>query len=164
MGGVVQYNLMDILTLEGGLVFSLKGVKYKNSFATYDYKSVTNVFYIVIPITAKYVYDLGAIGLYGQLGPYIGIALAGKNKTVDELSYGDDATHTHTVDFGSSSSDDLKRADFGLTLGVGVVVFNNIQAGIFLEQGLLNLSPYTGNGYRIKNSVFGLTVLYVLGK
>ena len=163
MGGVIQYNLMDALALEGGLLFSFKGVKYKGSDLGYDYKEAYNLFYMVIPITAKYTFDLGSISIYGQAGPYIGIGLAGKYKWEDE--YYDDEAHTETIEWGTSASnDDLKRPDFGITIGAGVVVFGNLQAGIYLEKGLANISPYTHNNYRVKNSVFGLTAVYLFRK
>lgn len=162
-GGVVGYTFIAGLSVEGGFLFALKGVKYKEIDAGDTYKDVVRLFYIVIPITAKYTYDLGAVGLYGQLGPYIGIGLAGSVRSVNEID-GDRTVETESILWGNTSSNDLKRFDMGLTLGLGVLVFNSLQAGLFMEQGLANISASTHNGRKVKNSVFGLSVVYYFGK
>jgi len=163
VGGVFEYPLMDALSLEGGLIMSLKGAKMKEEDGDYSYTQNTNLFYLVIPITAKYTADLGNIKLYGQAGPSLGIGISGKLKWTEDYD-GDEETGTETVEWGSEADDDhYKRPDIGLHIGGGVVV-SGIQFGLFYELGMANLSPSTHNGFKIKNRTFGLTATYFLGK
>jgi hypothetical protein len=128
-----------------------------------SYTETANLFYLVIPVTAKYSADLGGLKIYGQAGPYFGIGLSGKYKSTFEYE-GDKETDTETVEWGNDSeNDDLKRPDFGLHIGGGIGI-NNLQFGLFYELGLANLSPYTGDGFRIKNRTFGLAATFFFGK
>jgi len=48
-------------------------------------------------------------------------------------------------------------------LGAGVD-FNGMQVGFAFDPGLFKISSYTGEGTKIKNNVFRLTVGYRLSK
>ena len=67
------------------------------------------------------------------------------------------------VEWGSDKEkDDLKRLDFGLTMGGGVEI-NSIQIGLTYALGLANISSYTDYGTKINNRVLGLSVGYKFG-
>jgi hypothetical protein len=164
IGGVVDYSLFKGVSLEGGLLFAMKGVSQKDKSGDDWVKSNTNLFYILIPMTGKYTYDFGKIKVYGQLGPHFGIGLAGKYKYSSKID-GDKDSDSETVSWGKDEEDDdLRRLDIGLTLGLGVILFENLQAGISIEPGLANISSYRDDGVKIHNFFFGLTAVYFLGK
>ena len=159
IGGVVDFPLTDVLSIEGSLLLCLKGGKSAEEFGEFKYTENWNLFYLDFPVAIKYTYDLGKIKLYGLAGPYMALGISGKYKTTEENN-GDKETDTEVIDWGTDSeNDDFKRPDAGLHIGAGVRM-GNIQAGLFYELGLANISPYTGNGYRIKNRSVGLTASY----
>ncbi|MBN1790998.1 MAG: PorT family protein [Bacteroidales bacterium] len=162
LGGVVEVPLTDALSIEGSVIMSLKGGKFVEEFGDFKYTRSGDLIYISIPVAARYTYDLGDIKLYGLAGPYMAVGISGKYK--DKLEYnGDEETNTESVDWGNDSeTDDLKRPDAGLFLGAGVRL-GNIQAGLWYELGLLNISPYTDNGFKTLNRSFGITAAYFFG-
>lgn len=163
IGGVVDVPLTDALSVEGSLLFCLKGGKSVEEFGELKYTEIGNLYYFNFPVTIKYTYDLGNIKLYGMAGTYLALGLSGRYKTIVEYD-GDTETDTEAVDWGTDSeNDDLKRPDAGLHMGAGVRM-GSIQAGLYYELGLANISPYTGDGYRIKNRSFGLTAAYFFSK
>ncbi|MDY0099156.1 MAG: porin family protein [Bacteroidales bacterium] len=150
LGPVAEIPINDLLSFETGLIFSAKGFKYSED--SYDMK--LNLFYLDIPLTAKARYDAGFGNIYGLIGPYLGIGLTGKSVYEDE---------DEPVDWGSDSDDDdLKRLDFGLTVGAGVEI-NSIVVGLSYGLGLANISPDTDGGFKINNRVLGLSVGYWFG-
>jgi hypothetical protein len=163
MGGVIDYALTDALSLEGDLLVSLKGMRLVVKDGDYESRSYTNLYYINIPLLAKYAFDAGNLKLYGAAGPYIGIGITGKTKYKIEYG-GETETDTEKTQWGNDpDNDDLKRFDGGLHFGAGVIL-GQIQAGMFYELGLANMAPDKSNGYRIKNRVFGVTAAYFFNK
>lgn len=150
LGPIAEFPINDMLTFETGLIISAKGFKYSED--SYDMK--LNLYYLDIPLTAKASYDAGFGKIYGLLGPYLGIGLSGKSV------YGDE---DEPVDWGSDSDDDdLKRPDFGLTVGAGVEI-NSILVGLSYNFGLANISPDSDGGFKINNRVIGISVGYKFG-
>jgi hypothetical protein len=163
IGGVVDLPLTEALSVEGSLLFSLKGVRSVEESGEFTYILNGNLFYFNLPVVIKYTHDLGNIRLYGLAGPYMALGIGGKYKDIVEYD-GDRDTDTEAVEWGNDSeNDDLKRPDAGLHIGAGVRL-GVIQAGLFYELGLANISSYTGNGYKIKNRAFGITGSYYFGK
>jgi hypothetical protein len=163
MGGVIDYALTDALSLEGDLLVSLKGIRTVEKDGDYKYSSWTNLYYINIPLLAKYTFDAGSVKLYGAAGPYFGIGITGKYRYKDEYD-GETETDTEKIEWGNDpDNDDLKRFDAGLHLGAGILL-GQIQAGLFYELGLANMAPDNSGGFRIKNRVFGVTAAYFFSK
>jgi len=162
-GPVVEFPFSDLLSLETGLMFSTKGVRAENSGTDWESKSKLNINYLDIPINLRAGFDVGSMRIYGNFGPYIGIAMSAKSKwerTYDGVTEEDE----EKLDLGSDKEeDDLKRTDLGLNIGAGVGI-NAFEVGLNYGLGLANLSPGTENGYRIKNKVFSITVAYKFGK
>jgi hypothetical protein len=164
LGGVVDYSLFKGVSLEGGLLFAFKGVNQKDKHGDDWIKVHTNLFYIIIPITGKYTYDLGKIKVYGQLGPHFGIGLAGNVKMSSKID-DDRDSDSDAIEWGTDEEDDdLRRMDVGLTFGLGAILFDKLQAGITLEPGLANISSYRDDDTKVHNFFFGLTAVYFLGK
>ena len=62
----------------------------------------------------------------------------------------------------NKNNDELKRLDYGLTMGVGVEI-NSIQIGITYGLGLANISTYVEYDSKINNRVLGISVGYFFG-
>jgi hypothetical protein len=97
---------------EPGLFFAQKGGVEKVDASVYgSYKSIVKLNYLEVPV--NFVYSKRDYFFFG-FGPSVGFALSGKQK----LKY-DSGKETYKIDFGSSTDDDLKGVDAGLTLLIG---------------------------------------------
>lgn len=158
-GGIVDYPLDNMLSLESGLIFEKKGMKYDEVLLGRNVKETTNLYYIDIPITLKATKDFGAgVKLFGTAGPYFDYGLKGKVEYV-----GPTVTYDKTISWGNSGSDDLRRFDCGLTFGLGLDI-SSILVGLSYDVGLANISANQSNGMSAKNDVLKFSVGYMFGK
>jgi hypothetical protein len=159
IGATAEFPINETFAFETGLLLSSKGTKESESESGYEYTAVANLYYFDIPLTGKAYYELGGVKIYGLLGPYLGVGLSGKTK-IQETGSSD---YNETVEWGTDSeNDDLKRLDMGLTFGAGVVV-SDFEVGLSYNLGLKNISPYTGDGYKVNTRVLGISVGYKFG-
>ncbi len=163
VGLTAEFPFTDIFSFEGALLVSTKGFKVseEDSFfgQTIKYEAKQNLFYIDVPLTGKATFDFDGIKVYGAFGPYIGLGLVGKSKAKVTIA---DETETEEEDikWGSDKYEsDVKRLDFGLTIGAGVEI-NAIQVGLTYNLGLANISPYSDGGYKINHRVIGISLGY----
>ena len=90
------------------------------------------------------------------------MGLTGQSKTVTTID-GKTEKEKEDVEWGSEKGkSDLKRLDFGLTIGAGVEI-DLFQIGLGYNLGLANISPYNDGGMKINNRVIGLSVGYKFG-
>lgn len=172
-GLLYTYNFSDKLGIETGVMFNTKGFRLKfeeeeffeenpqkSSSEMIKYKVNVNLNYIDIPVMLKFNHDLNEkISLIGYTGPALGIAVGGKFKTKVEFM-GETEKDTEDVNFGNDpEEDDYKRIDLGLMMGAGVMI-SNFRVGLMYNQGLLNISPYTENGFVSRNRVLSIGVGY----
>jgi len=166
IGATAEFPFSDMFSFETGLLLSTKGFKVSDEETlggdTYGFEGKLNLIYLDIPLTAKASFDLGGAKLYGLFGPYVGIGLSGKTKL--EFTFdGETEKEEEDIEWGSDEEkSDLKRLDFGLTMGAGVEM-SSIQIGLTYNLGLANLSPNTENGFKISNRVIGISVGYKFG-
>ena len=166
-GPTVEVPIDDIMSFETGLLLSTKGYKYdeKETYMgdTYKYEEKLNALYIDIPLTCKATVDLDGIKAYGAFGPYIGVGVTGKGK-YEYTENGETEKEEEDIEWGSDENeDDLKRLDYGLTLGAGVEV-NNILIGLSYDYGLANISAYTDEGTKVKNRILRFSIGYKFGE
>ncbi len=166
IGATAEFPLAEMISFETGLLLSTKGftVSEEETFMgeTYKIEGKMNLLYLDIPLTAKASFDLGGAKIYGAFGPYLGMGLSGKSKYEGTYN-GETETYEEDIEWGSDEDEsDLKRLDFGLTMGAGVEI-NSIQIGLSYGLGLANISPYTDGGTKINNRVLGLSVGYKFG-
>jgi hypothetical protein len=168
VGATMQIPANGMFSFETGLVFINKGAKskYEETFVNeqYSYKGVINLYYIKVPLLAKATFDVGSILIFGELGPYLGIGLFGNIKS--KFTYqGETNTDNQEIIWGTdANNDELKRLDYGLTFGAGILIKKKIQVGLSYDLGLANISSYTEDGSTIKNRAINITVGYRLGK
>ncbi len=160
VGVVAEFPIMDLLSVEPGLLLDTKGMRYKQeeSFMgeTYKLTGKTNIFYLDIPINVKVSYGVGPVKVFGLVGPYVGIGLGGKVKAKEEFM-GDSETETHSIDWGKD--EDLKRPDFGMTFGAGAQM-EVFELGISYALGMANICGTQEGGSVTKNRVFSISFAY----
>ena len=126
----------------------------------FEYK--TNLYYLVVPVTAKATFDVGPLAVFGQVGGYVGSGLSGKYHSETTIA-GDTEKEEADVEWGNDEYEDhFKRMDFGLTAGAGVQI-NNIRAGIAYDHGLANICTYTQDGYSCTNRVISIYAAFLIG-
>lgn len=170
-GITMEVPFNEVVSFDAGLLLTTKGFRetYSESdmYGDYEYKMKANVFYLDVPLTAKFTHDAGGVRIYGALGPYVGVALSGKMKWEDTF---DGVTESGTENipignnvefdpFGDDEPDLIKRFDFGLTFGAGIEI-NAFRIGVSYGLGLANISSYTDEGTAIKNRVLGISLGY----
>jgi hypothetical protein len=159
IGATAEFPITEMFSFETGLLLTTKGYKMSRERASWDaYESELNLLYLDIPLTAKASFDLGGTRIYGVFGPYLGIGLSGKFKSKAGPTEEDTGSYEYDIEWGS----ELKRVDFGLTMGAGVEL-NSIQIGLTYSLGLANISSYTDGGYKMKNRVLGISLGYRFG-
>lgn len=163
VGPTVEFPINEMFSFESGLLLSTKGFKYDEKGSdggeTYEYNLKSNLLYLDIPLTGKAYFDVKVAKIYGALGPYIGIGLSGKVKSEDTYM-GQTDSFNDDIKWGSDQeTDDLKRLDYGLTIGAGVLI-NSIQIGLTYDLGFANISAYTDGGAKTSNRVLALSVGY----
>jgi len=166
LGVVAEIPFSETFSFEPGLFLSTKGFKYSEEGTeageTYEYKEKAVLYYIDIPLNLKANFGTGKTKFYGLFGPYIGMGLSGKYKS-ESTFMGETESDNSDVKWGSNSDDDdMKRFDFGISIGAGVQ-FGAINVGAGYALGLINTSAYTDNGYIMKNKVLSVSVGYKFG-
>lgn len=163
IGATLEFPLSDMISFEPGLMLSTKGFKMSIEGSemgiSYENEIKVNLVYLDIPLNLKAGLDVGGAKVYGLVGPYVGIGMTGKMK--GEVTVGGETVEDEDdIEWGSDEEkSDLKRLDFGLTVGAGVEV-SSFEVGLSYGLGLANISPYTEDGYKVANRVFAISVGY----
>ena len=155
IGFTAEYSFTDKFAFESGLLYSSKGTNSRYTDSGTTYKETLNLNYLEIPLNAVYKIELGNKKVLLKAGPYLGFAFSGK--------YIYDDGSSDKVNIGSDrNNDEIKALDFGLNFGAGIGI-KSYTLGLQYEFGLANISPDTSNGYKISNSVFGISLGYKFG-
>jgi len=141
-----------------------------------DYNSTAKINYLMIPVLAKFGWDLGEASpfrLYAGAGPFVGFLLDAKQKTSGTSTlYFDEGGNTpvpnpqdpgsplmYPFDANTSIKDDLNKVNFGVEGIVGLAYKLN-RSNIFIEgggnYGFLNIQKGSANG---KNNTGAATVM-----
>ena len=149
VGLTAKFPVSEIFSIESALQLTTKGMKY--TFAYYDYRYFLT--YLEIPLMAKAKITHGKFKLFAVLGPYFGYGLEGQTfgASTDYINWGYD-----------NEKDALKPWDLGLNMGGGIE-FKRMQLECIYGLGLNNISPYNGNGTKLKNRVLGISFGYWFG-
>ena len=154
VGPAAEFPITEWVSFETGLLLSTKGAVYKTTMVGVN-KSEFNLLYLDVPLTAKARYDFGGAEIFGTAGPYVGMGLSGKMK---QQIIGSAELIDSEKDVSWDS--DLKRLDYGLTIGAGVEV-NAIRIGISYQLGFANISAFPQvEDHFIYNRVFRISAGY----
>lgn len=139
-GGVeAEYQITDMISVTGGLIYSMQGMKYTETFddgdGEYNVDVTTKLDYINIPILAN-VYV--AKGLAVKLGIQPAFKVSSKESAE-----------------GISADVDAKGFDFSIPVGVSYE-YSNVVLDARYNWGLTKVADYSDS----KNSVFQITLGY----
>ncbi|NMD01762.1 MAG: PorT family protein [Bacteroidales bacterium] len=137
-----EVPLSESLYLNSGALFIKKGVK--RHIADLDQK--IPVIYLEIPVNILCKYDFITWKMFGQAGLYAGIGLSAKSKRGDDKE---------KIEFGTELGQ-FRRMDYGINLGAGVELDNNVQFIINYGYGLRDISRQYDE--KIRNRVLAITV------
>ena len=104
----------------------------------------------------KAVATVSNIGIYGNLGTYLGYGFGGKKEGSISGNI-INATGSDDIKWGSDDGDDLKPFDFGYNVGAGVIL-GKLEAGLYTTGSFINISPTDKFDKKMKNLVFGFMV------
>jgi hypothetical protein len=161
-GIMYNFEFSKALSTETGIILSTKG--YKNSIildlngAKSSSTQTLNLFYLLIPYTAKVYIGKGSTKIFGMLGPYLGMGISGTSRIEQNMDGNLSSYHTK-IKWGTKNGDDLRRLDFGITMGAGIKI-KSVELGLSYDYGLSNITSATLNlsGSDIGNRVFGFSV------
>lgn len=128
VGGIVEIQLIDLVSIQPELLFSVQGASFENVKDVYNY--------VNLPIMGK-IYPIE--GLYGEIGPQIGFLLSANEKAIGNGEKAPFTQQIKTVDFGIGFGAGYKLPELGLSFGL------RYNAG---------LSNFPKNNSRIKHGVF----------
>ena len=165
VGGVAEFPFGRVLSLETAVLLSTKGFnsseEYESMGEPYTFSLKLCMFYLDVPVTLKAGFDIGKLRIYGAAGPYLGVGLSGKMKSVYETSQ-EREENEEDIEWGNADDDTFKRLEYGVTMGGGVEI-RSFQIGVFYNLGLANISNYTEGGYMFANRVLAITAAYKFG-
>jgi hypothetical protein len=134
VGGFATIAILERLRVQPEAYISLLGAKY-------DSDAKTNLYYLSLPVLAKWYPGILPLNMNILGGPYFGFNFSSKNK----------------VD-GSKSDFDANTFDWGITLGLGLEIKNIIVDGRYS----FGLTDVVDTG-KLKNSYFQILAGYRFG-
>jgi hypothetical protein len=146
-GPVADFKLQKNLHLNTGLQYSLKGY----TIGLGGEHTIYKLNYLEIPLNLAYNFSLSKKSfIFLQAGPYLGYAIGGKTKFVNEI---EDIT---------IGEDGIKRYDFGLGFGAGLE-FRSIVTSLNYQPGLANVNGDSADEVKLQHKVFQISVAYMFG-
>jgi len=163
MGGfTLDFAINEALSIESGLQFANRGVMYREYWNNWEYREITNLFYVDLPILFKAAYVTGNTKLYIAGGPYVGAGVLGKvnYKNIDS---GDvDESDNLTIKWGNDyNKHDLHRLDYGIDFRLGAEI-GKVQLGLYNQFGLADISTSDYDGHKSNNRSFGVSIAILM--
>lgn len=162
VGGVVDIPLFSVFSVQPGLLIIGKGSDNQLPFASpVSIDTKFSPFYLEIPINLMTKRELGPGTFFVGAGPYVSFGIGGKVKrTFTDLSGVAQVEKDTNIQFGSNTSNDLKRTDFGFNILLGYQLKNgaNIHGGYSFS--LTDIDPDNTSSTSFKNSVISIGLGY----
>jgi hypothetical protein len=160
VGAKGELSFANSIYVGAGLSLSSKGGKSDGYYdATKKISSTwkTMPYYLEMPVYVGYKAPVAEnVKLFGNVGPYIGLGLFGKNKVTNEAAEKKTVTTTDNV-----FKDKLQeRFDWGFGANVGVELFNHYQVSLGYSLGMKNVYKKDTN-LDSKNRVFNISFAYM---
>ncbi|MCU4175809.1 porin family protein [Carboxylicivirga sp. N1Y90] len=158
LGATYEHEMNESLMFQTGLLFEGKGAREYGAVGSFSQEVIYNPVYMIIPVAAKYYFSANSdLQFFGNGGFYAGIGLGGKAKLTEN-----DAGNIEKESAKVFSTDALKRMDFGVEFGGGVIVpFSgmDVEFGMLLSFGLTNIGRSSNlNVNTLKNQAYKLYV------
>lgn len=170
-GMVLDIGFGGNFGLGTGLEFSVKGGEHVFTDVVFNVpytrtKSIKPM-YLQVPLLLTFRNS----GFCAGVGPYFGLAVAGKVKT--KIKYGGDSSEeSENIDFGSELGKDFGKTDYGVAFELGYDFFSNLRLSGSYQLGLANVLPsdevktaedHNGD-WRARNNVIGISLTYLFGR
>lgn len=165
-----------ILSLQPGILFTGKGSKLQRGSATENgyFKQTSNPYYIEVPVNLVFKAPIGGDNrFFVGAGPYLGVGIAGKNKTEgrnilgtykseSDIQFSNDDPSTLSEEEGTGFGV-IKRFDYGLN-GTAGIEGKTIVLGVGYGLGLAKLQSGSNNNQdnNNKHRVLSITVGFKL--
>jgi hypothetical protein len=163
LGCVYSQSIVANLSVETGLMLTLKGVKSVDTWDNKQYTKKWSLVYLQMPVVGKYSLKLQKYSVYALAGPYFAWGLGGQIKYITDNG-GDRDVDYEAIEWGNDATEnDIKHADVGLHFGAGIRV-NKVEFGAYYDWGLRNIAANTDFDRVLHNRVLGLTAIYYLKK
>jgi hypothetical protein len=160
VGATIENEIFAKLSLEYGVLLSLKGFKVDQLQDGITVRNKSNLYYLDFPLAFKVKIGQNTKSQwYLETGPLFSLGIAGNITTAYDYS-GSKQAEKENVKWGDGEGE-LKRFDLGAILGGGVE-FNRWQVELSYNMGLTNISNVYEN--TLKNRLWRLSVGYALGK
>lgn len=157
VGGIVDFAVSDIISIQPGLTYISKGTKFNGDILDFEDSSTSaesatlNFNYLELPVNVVANFQVGNAGkVFVGAGPYFAYALSANAK------YG---SEKEKLNF--SENEEFKRGEFGLNFLAGYQLNNgfNIHAGYGLGLSSIVKEPEAMD-ISFKNKVFSVGVGY----
>lgn len=187
VGAVVNIQLLDFLAFQPSASFTVKGVAYdvsswESGNAVYTGYDRVRVTYFEVPLNFAASINLGPGSIQVFAGPYVALALVGRNVWDYEENIGgirETFKDTEKVKFKnnvSEADEDVtgvsfyqKPLDLGVDFGIGYQ-YNHLLFNIGFAMGLLNLQPdltshqnFDPKDYKYSNRTIFITAAWLFG-
>lgn len=155
VGAVMDWNVAKNLYVQPGIYFTTRGAKSSGE----GWEQKINMNYLQIPISVAYRFPVSEqVKIDVNVGPYVALGLGGKMKISE--SYGFDDEYDIDEEIKAFGSEGLcKRFDAGLRFGAGVHI-RKFTVGLCYDLGLTNIARESGEGAKIKNGSFQISLGY----
>lgn len=148
-GGMLNFNIHEFYSFQSGLFLSGKGTTLRYSEVDDDHMLVT---YLELPFNSILTVPAGSGVMQIFAGPYIGFALSGRYKYLE-----DENDLIERLQIGTSESDEIKPFDAGINFGVGFL-FQGFEVQGAYSRSLTNISNLTVD--KLYNSVVTISMAY----
>ena len=160
VGASLENYIFNNLSLEYGLLVSLKGFKLDELQEGITIRNKTYLYYLDFPLAFKLNLNWNTKSIwYIETGPMFSFGMGGNYTTVYDWS-GSKQAEKEKVKWGDEEGE-LKRLDLGILFGGGVE-FNRWHIGLAYNLGMVNISNVYGN--TLKNRQWLISVGYEIGK
>ncbi len=161
VGATVDIPVFSVLSVQPGLLFIGKGGNTQFPFVPpASINTKYSPFYLEIPVNLMAEFELGPGQIFMGAGPYLSFGIRGKIKetSVDQSGVFQTIKDT-SMQFGSNTSNDLKRTDLGLGLLLGYQLDNGINIHGGYSFSLSNINP-DASAPTLKNNVLSIGLGY----
>ena len=159
------YNPYAFLSIRSGFTFNVRGYKLKEDIYFRSSRPIETEFifssaYIDFPLVAQFniMPDTEVGGMFLRGGGYYGIAIGGGTAVKTDEKSSLPQTTPQNFSIGNSKTDDLRKGDYGVTLGWGFE-FRTFEVALAWDIGLANISNNTSNGFYANNRLFRIDVV-----
>jgi len=159
LGLLVHTPISEHFVFEPAVNFVQKGTKQKETISGQTAETTITTNNIEIPF--NFVYNSATQGgrFFIGAGPSVAFSMSGK------IKYKDPTTEvTQSLNFGSSTDDDLKGFDFGINFLAGYGFTNGLFIAANYNMGLSNLAVDGDNNNSVKSNYFGVRLGYLFNK